>query len=256
MEYWGWTTEVLNAGASQTRFRLAANEESCSEVEEGNAEGDACITTSEDEPPPPLQPPAATDSATRANSSANYTLVLPGGFELKVDDDFALVEESSDVLEQAVEFCGGDETSRLLQLLRCPAFDMRLDREFVAASTVAEAGQDRFHIHRGQLRALIHQSRINYLLFKTDYRSGSRLFPWCSCCLGSSSYPFGMGCEVSTLRSREAMAVQVLPESVGDLECGCCLWQGRECDLGEQGDEGSEAGPEAMDDELSGCAAL
>lgn len=50
------------------------------------------------------------------------------------------------------------------------------------------------------------------------------------------------------------MAVQVLPESVGDLECGCCLWQGRECDLGEQGGEASEAGPEAMDDEV--CSAL
>lgn len=75
---------MLNAGASQTRFRPAAEEESGSAVElpharptvveEGNAEGDACITTSEDEPLPPPQPPAATDDATRAHLSANYTV--------------------------------------------------------------------------------------------------------------------------------------------------------------------------------------
>lgn len=75
---------MLNAGASQTRSRLTAKQDSRpavelpyarpAVVEEGNTEGDACITTSVDELPPSPQPPAATDCATSANLSANYTV--------------------------------------------------------------------------------------------------------------------------------------------------------------------------------------
>ncbi|ROV92556.1 hypothetical protein VMCG_08936 [Cytospora schulzeri] len=161
-------TTTMNLGNMAHRI---TNPESGTDLESG-------VATSGGGPPMPPQPPAAVDIAVEAELSSNYMLVLPGGFELMVDNDFALIEEYSDELEYSVFYCGGDETERLLTLLRYPGTSMLpLARDFVEALTVRGADQQRCHINRSQLKALVHQSRIEFLLFDAGNASLYRTLP-------------------------------------------------------------------------------